>query len=86
MFKTLKLIPTNIFLCKVNNRNTRKRFEICSKLILKTPERRQWRRSVVFIVNSEQILHIVLVNGSWDIVQLSNFNRKIFMLKGLFLY
>ena len=86
MFKTLKLIPTNIFLFKVNNRNTRKRFEICSKLILKTPERRQWRRSVVFIVNSEQILHIVLVNGSWDIVQLSNFNRKIFMLKGLFLY
>ena len=86
MFKTLKLIPTNIFLFKVNNRNTRKRLEICSKLILKTPERRQWRRSVVFIVNSEQILHIVLVNGSWDIVQLSNFNGKIFMLKGLFLY
>ena len=86
MFKTLKLIPTNIFLFKVNNRNTRKRFEICSKLILKTPERRQWRRSVVFIVNSEQILHIVLVNGSWDIVQLSNFNGKIFMLKGVFLY
>ena len=86
MFKTLKLIPTNIFLFKVNNRNTRKRFEICSKLILKTPERRQWRRSVVFIVNSEQILHTVLVNGSWDIVQLSNFNGKIFMLKGLFLY
>ena len=86
MFKTLKLIPTNIFLFKVNNINTRKRFEICSKLILKTPERRQWRRSVVFIVNSEQILHIVLVNGSWDIVQLSNFNGKIFMLKGLFLY
>ena len=41
---------------------------------------------VVFIVNSEQILHIVLVNGSWDLVQLSNFNGKMFMLKGLFLY
>ena len=26
---------------KVNNRNTRTRFEICSKLTIKTPERRQ---------------------------------------------
>ena len=30
----------NICLFKVNNRNTRKRCEICSKLIIKTPERR----------------------------------------------
>ena len=29
---------------KVNNRNTRTRFEICSKLTIKTPERRQWRQ------------------------------------------
>ena len=35
------LIPANIYLFKVNNRNTRKRFEICSKLTIKTPERRQ---------------------------------------------
>ena len=27
---------------KVNNRNTRTRCEICSKLTIKTPERRQW--------------------------------------------
>ena len=31
-------------------------FEICLKLIIKTPERRQWRRYGVFIVNFEQIL------------------------------
>ena len=31
--------PTNIYFFKVNNRNTRKRCEICSKLIIKTPER-----------------------------------------------
>ena len=35
--------------------------EICSKLTMKTPERRQWRRSGVFILNFEHILHLVLV-------------------------
>ena len=30
-----------IYLLKVNNRNTRKRNEICSKLTIKTPERRE---------------------------------------------
>ena len=46
---------------KVNNRNTRARCEICSKLIIKIPERRQWRRSGIFIVNFEHISHLVLV-------------------------
>ena len=32
-------IPANIYLFKVNNRNTRERCEIRSKLTLKTPER-----------------------------------------------
>ena len=32
--------------------------EICSKLTKTTPERRQWRRSDVFIVNFEHILHL----------------------------
>ena len=32
--------PAGIYLFKVNNRNTRTRCEICSKLIIKTPERR----------------------------------------------
>ena len=41
---------------KVNNRNTRTRCEICAKLTLKTPERRQWRHSGVLIVNFEHIL------------------------------
>ena len=34
-------IPSDIYLFKVNNRNTTKRYEICSKLTIKTPERRQ---------------------------------------------
>ena len=40
-----------IYLLKVNNRNTRTRCKICSKLTLKTPEWRYWHRSGVFIVN-----------------------------------
>ena len=31
------------------------------KLTIKTPERRQWRLSGVFIVNFEHISHLVLV-------------------------
>ena len=34
----LKDIPANIYLFKGNNRITRKRCQICSKLTLKTPE------------------------------------------------
>ena len=30
----------NIFMFKVNNRNTRKKSEICSKFTIETPERR----------------------------------------------
>ena len=34
------VLPAGIYLLKVNNRNTRTRCEICSKLTIKTPERR----------------------------------------------
>ena len=53
--------PAGNYMFKVNNGNTRTRCEICSKLTIKTPERRQWRRSGVFIVNFEHISHLVLV-------------------------
>ena len=49
------------YLLKVNNRNTRIRCEICSKLTIKTPERRHWCRSSVFNVNFEHISHLVLM-------------------------
>ena len=48
-------LPTGNYMFKVNNRNPRTRCEICSKLTIKTPERRQWRRSGVVIVNFERI-------------------------------
>ena len=53
--------PPGNYLFKANNINTRARCEICSKLAIKTPERRQLRRSGVFIVNFEHISHLVLV-------------------------
>ena len=45
--------PVNIYMFKVNNRNNRTRYEICSKLTIKTPG--------VFIVNFEHISYLVLV-------------------------
>ena len=53
--------PVGNYMFKVNSRNTRTRSEICSKLTIKTPERRHWRLSSVFIVNFEHISHLVLV-------------------------
>ena len=47
--------PAGISLLKVNNGNTRSMYEICSKLTMRTSERRHWRRSGVFIGNFEKI-------------------------------
>ena len=54
--------PAGNYLLKVNNRNTRTRCEICSKLAIKTPEPRQWHRSVVFTVNFDNILYLFIVS------------------------
>ena len=53
--------PAANYMFKVSNRNTRARCKICSKLTIKTTERRQWCRSGVFIVYFEHIPHLVLV-------------------------
>ena len=58
--RTLWSIPLGIYF-KVNNRNTKTMCKICSKLTIKTPERCQWRRSGLFIVNFEQISHLFLL-------------------------
>ena len=59
--KQISADPAGIYLLKVNNINTRTKWEICSKLIIKIPERRYWRHSGIFIVNFEHISHLVLV-------------------------
>ena len=51
--------PGGKYMFKVNNRNTRARYKICSKLTIKTPELcqlRQWRHSGVFIDNFEHVI------------------------------
>ena len=53
--------PTGNYKFKVSNRNSRTRCEICSKLTIKTAERRHWRCSDVFTVYFEHISHRVLV-------------------------
>ena len=52
--------PANIYLFKFNNRNTRKKCKICSKLTIKTLERGQWRRSgaLICIVFNLYVFHI----------------------------
>ena len=52
--------PASIYLLKANNRNTRTRYEKCSKLTIETPKRRL-HRSGVFIVNFEHISHLALM-------------------------
>ena len=52
--------PKFISLIKVNNRNTRKICKICSKLTIKTPDRRHWSCGE-FIVNFEYISRLFLV-------------------------
>ena len=46
---------------KVSKRSTGTKCEVCSKLTIKTPERRHCRRSGVFIVNFDHVSHLVLV-------------------------
>ena len=48
---TLIPYPAGNYMFKVNNRNTKTKCEICSKLTIKTPERCHRRLSGVFIVS-----------------------------------
>ena len=57
-------IPANIYLFKINDRNIRKRWGICSKLTIKPLERHHWRRFGVFLVNFKQISQLFLVFAS----------------------
>ena len=54
------LCPANIYLFKVNYRNTKKRCEICLQLAIKTPER-HGHRYAIYVVNFEHISHHFLV-------------------------
>ena len=61
MYERVENYPAGNCTFKVNIRNTRERYERCFKVTIKTPERGQWCRSGVFVVNFEHISHLVLV-------------------------
>ena len=65
LFKIVELdfdhYPDGIYLFRLNNENNIIMSGIFSMLVIKTPERRQWRRSGVLIVNFELIWYTVLV-------------------------
>ena len=67
-----KINLANINLFKVNSRNTIKRYEICSKSTLKTPERRQLRRSCAFITEQQN-------NGSFPWKNLHKISNCVFL-------
>ena len=59
---------------KVNNRNFRKKLEVCSVLAVKILERPHWRRSGVFVANFEHIpcasvsvVDFEQVNAGWEV-------------------
>ena len=58
--KFKRINPAGIYLLKVNNRNTRTRWKICSNLTIKTLDA-NWHHSGAFIFNFEHISHLVLV-------------------------
>ena len=57
------LLPAGIYMFKVNNRHTRTRCEICSKLTIKTPERYDNGVDQVSSLLALNILHTLLTLG-----------------------
>ena len=69
--------PAGICLLKVSNRNTRTRCEICSKLTIKTPKRRQSRNSSV---SSVSIVNIERVIAGWGVFK-NGPNKRLSQIK-----
>ena len=74
-------IPANIYVFKVNNRNTRTRCEIYSKLTIKTPKTsfccfysKLWTYSTPF--SSVSIVDFEQVNVSWDNYSVVKFSKQ----------
>ena len=59
-FDLWNLIPTGIYLLKINNKSTSTRLEICSKLKQERQQNDAGRCSGVFTVNFGHVSHLVL--------------------------
>ena len=56
--ETKTILPlASIYVFKVNNRHTRRRCEICSKLTIKTPERYANGVNLVYLLLTSNIFH-----------------------------
>ena len=79
--------PNGSFIFKVNNRNTRTRCEMCSKLTIWKPERHHCLSFSVFIVS---IVDFEQVNPGWDvitkIIQSWDVITKIIHIKAILLF
>ena len=69
--------PANIYLLKVSNKDTRKSCEICSKITIKTPERRLTPFSSVSS-DFEQ------VNVSWEAYSRANYEYDKYIILVIF--
>ena len=75
----MEILTQLTFTCsKLTLETLEQRCEICSKLTIKPPKRRQWRRFGDFIVNFEHISHLCSsvsflavehVIAGWDILK-----------------
>ena len=81
---TIWPFPANSYIFKVSKSNSRLRCENCSRLKIKTLERRRWRRLGDFIVNWEHISLFDLIvdfeqtNVCWVNIEMTNpFEDKI---------
>ena len=61
IYKKITFTKICRYLFKVNNSNTRKRWQICAKLTIKTSEQRYWLRCGALTVNFEHVSHLFLV-------------------------
>ena len=93
LVKMSRFDPANIYLFKVNNRNIRRRCEICSKLTIKIPEWRHWTTSLwcflcwlwiyfipfssACIIDFEQV-KIILVHGISNLGRLKVQSLKLY--------
>ena len=72
--KYLSHLPAGNYMFKVNNRNSRARCEICSKLTIKLPERHYWRHlvpvlfSITRFCSSLSIINFGQLNANWVFV------------------
>ena len=68
-------IPASIYLLKVNNRNIRARFAKCSKLTIKTSERRHWKFNKT--KNVEKMVPLKYLSNFWRTLETPLINYEI---------